>query len=76
MTARIKQTPDNHLTRREKEVALLVNQGLKNKEIGAELWINESAIKNYLRNILDKLGLWNRTEVALWVESRINREIK
>jgi DNA-binding NarL/FixJ family response regulator len=30
----------------------------------------EHVVKNYLRVIYDKLGLWNRVELALWYESR------
>ena len=32
----------------------------------------EHVVKNYLRVIYDKLGLWNRVELALWYESRRN----
>ncbi len=31
---------------------------------------SENMVKNYLRVIYDKLGFWNRVELALWYESR------
>lgn len=51
------------LSEREKEVLQLVSQGLGNKEIGKELYISESTVKNHLRNILDKLHLQNRMQL-------------
>ena len=35
---------------------------------------SEHVIKNYLKGIFDKLGLWNRVELALWYESRRSPE--
>ena len=55
---------------REQRVIELVAQGLKNKEVADEIGTTEHVIKNYLRTIYDKLGLWNRVELALWYESR------
>ena len=55
---------------REKRVIELVAQGLKNKEVADEIGTTEHVIKNYLRTIYDKLGLWNRVELALWYEAR------
>jgi two-component system, NarL family, nitrate/nitrite response regulator NarL len=48
----------------------LVAQGLKNKDIAAEIGTTELVVKNYLRLIYDKLGLWNRVELALWFVAR------
>ena len=42
----------------------LVTQGLRNKEIAAELGISENTAKYHLRNILAKLHAQSRTEVA------------
>ena len=55
---------------REKRVIELVAQGLKNKEVADEIGTTEHVVKNYLRVIYDKLGLWNRVELALWYEAR------
>lgn len=56
-------------TDRETTVIQLVASGLKNKEIAASIGTTEHVVKNYLRVIYDKLGLWNRTELALWYEA-------
>ena len=61
-----KRTPSE----REQLVIELVAQGLKNKEVADEIGTTEHVIKNYLRTIYDKLGLWNRVELALWYEAR------
>lgn len=55
---------------RERRVIELVAQGLKNKEVADEIGTTEHVVKNYLRVIYDKLGLWNRVELALWYETR------
>ncbi len=55
---------------REQRVIELVAQGLKNKEVADEIGTTEHVVKNYLRTIYDKLGLWNRVELALWYEAR------
>lgn len=58
------------LTKKEQRVAELVAEGLKNKEIGAKIGTTENVIKNKLRRIYDKVGVWNRLELALWYEAR------
>jgi DNA-binding NarL/FixJ family response regulator len=61
-----KRTPNA----REQRVIELVAQGLKNREVARSLGTTEHVVKNYLRAIYDKLGLWNRVELALWYEAR------
>jgi len=55
---------------REQRVIALVAQGLKNIEVAEIMGTTEYVVKNYLRIIYDKLGLWNRVELALWYEAR------
>ncbi|MBZ5571263.1 MAG: helix-turn-helix transcriptional regulator [Acidobacteriia bacterium] len=55
---------------REARVIALVAQGLKNSEVAEVIGTTEHVVKNYLRVIYDKLGLWNRVELALWYEAR------
>jgi DNA-binding NarL/FixJ family response regulator len=55
---------------REQLVIELVAQGLKNREVAESMGTTEHVVKNYLRVIYDKLGLWNRVELALWYEAR------
>ena len=57
---------------REQRVIQLVAEGLKNREVADAIGTTEHVVKNYLRVIYDKLGLWNRVELALWYESRRN----
>lgn len=55
----------NELTKREYEIALLVSEGKTNKEISQILFITEGTVKNHISNILDKLDLKDRTQLAL-----------
>lgn len=57
-------------SQREQLVIELVAQGLKNREVADAIGTTEHVVKNYLRTIYDKLGLWNRVELALWHEAR------
>ncbi len=58
------------LNPRDQRIIELVSQGLKNGEIAREIGTTEHVVKNYLRMIYDKLGMWNRLELALWHVSR------
>ena len=51
---------------REYEVIELVSQGYSNKEISEKLFLSEGTIRNYLSNILDKLDLRDRTQLAIF----------
>ena len=57
-------------TATESRVIELAASGLKNREVAEEIGTTEFVVKNYLRSIYDKLGLWNRVELALWYEAR------
>lgn len=54
------------LTSKEWVIVSLLSEGLRNPDIAMEIGTTEHVIKNSLRVIYDKLGFWNRTEVALW----------
>ena len=66
----------NQLTAREREVVELIARGLSNKRIALELGISERTVKAHVRNILSKLDLTDRTQVAVhalregWVQSQ------
>ncbi|KGE72078.1 LuxR C-terminal-related transcriptional regulator [Spirochaeta lutea] len=60
---------DYSITKREGELITLVVQGLSNKEIGESLFISEGTVKNHLHNIMQKLGVRNRTELSLRVRA-------
>jgi NarL family two-component system response regulator LiaR len=60
------------LTDREREVLTLMIEGLNNREIGEELVISSSTVKNHVSSILSKMGTTSRTQaVALAVEHKI-----
>jgi DNA-binding NarL/FixJ family response regulator len=57
------------LTNREREILDLVGHGLSNKVIAARLHISHATAKNHVHNILDKLQLRSRAEVAAYLHS-------
>ena len=60
-------TPRERLTPKEIQIAILVWEGLTNREIGRIIGTSEQVIKNHLRNTFDKLGVWSRLELAMYV---------
>jgi DNA-binding NarL/FixJ family response regulator len=58
--------PRGLLTAREREILVLVAQGMANKAIAGELVISERTARTHVSNILAKLGLSSRTQAALW----------
>jgi DNA-binding CsgD family transcriptional regulator len=61
------------LTSQEDRVARLVTEGLSNKEIGALLYISTKTVEGHLRNIFEKLGIKNRTQVAQFLSREVSR---
>jgi DNA-binding NarL/FixJ family response regulator len=61
---------DAPLTRRELEIATLVEEGLSNKEIARVLVIEVSTVKSHVHNILEKLKVRRRSDAAAWVRGR------
>lgn len=57
--------PFGELTAREREVLQQIARGLSNKEIGAALALTEQTVKGYVRDILSKLNVDDRTQAAL-----------
>ncbi len=54
------------LTEREEEVLLAVARGRTNEEIARELHISLSTVKSHIANLMGKLGVRNRVEIAIW----------
>ena len=62
-----------NLSGRELEVLLLVSQGKSNREIAEVLGLSDKTVRNHVSNLLDKLGLGNRIELATYaVKHRID----
>jgi DNA-binding NarL/FixJ family response regulator len=56
------------LSPRELDVLRLVAAGLRNREVGAKLFISESTVKVHLGNIFSKLGIASRVELSLYAQ--------
>lgn len=54
------------ISEKEYEIVSLVAEGFSNKEIALELCLSEGTIRNYLSGILEKLGLRDRTQLAIF----------
>ena len=68
----VERLPRSSLSAREVEVLSRVGRGMSNKEIGADLGISESTVKNHVNNILMKLGVSDRAHaVAVGIQSGI-----
>ena len=58
--------PVEQLTPREREVAALVARGLTNKQIAGALVVSDATAERHVANILGKLGLRSRVDIAIW----------
>jgi len=58
------------LSRRENEIAALVASGLTNREIAERLYIAPRTVETHVANVMNKLGVTNRSLVAAWVVER------
>ncbi|MEU4247972.1 LuxR C-terminal-related transcriptional regulator [Amycolatopsis sp. NPDC026612] len=61
------------LTRRQREIAELVARGMSNKEIAATLVLSGRTVEGHVENILVRLGLTSRTQVASWLVGQPGR---
>jgi DNA-binding CsgD family transcriptional regulator len=59
-----------HLTAREREVLVLITQGLANADIGKRLAISEKTVRNHISNLFDKLGVWTRAQAIVLARDR------
>ena len=62
-----KSDPLARLTRHERNILVLIGNGLTNRQIGERLLITEKTVKNYVSTLFRKLGLEQRTEAAAYV---------
>lgn len=54
------------LTRQEREILRLIGKGMTNREIAEQIHLTEKTVKNYVSNLLVKLGMSHRTQAALF----------
>ena len=63
-TTNLPPAPGLDLTEREREVLVLMVEGLSNSQIAAKLGVSSSTIKSHVSNVLSKLGVTSRTEAV------------
>jgi two-component system response regulator DevR len=74
------QAPDEHLaslSEQERRILDLIAEGLTNRQIGERMYLAEKTVKNYVSNVLMKLGMSRRSEAAAYaarLEERHRRE--
>jgi DNA-binding NarL/FixJ family response regulator len=68
LSARKAASPADSLSEREREVLLMVAEGLPNKVIAQRLAISEKTVKAHLTSVFRQIGVTDRTQAALWVE--------
>ena len=62
------------LSPQEQRILELLSEGLSNREIAAEMFLAEKTVKNYVSNLLAKLGFQRRTEAALFAQRQHDRQ--
>ena len=65
-----------YLTKREKEILILITKGMLNKEIANELNITERTVKNHISNLFKKINVYDRTQAAVYAIKSGIYEIK
>ena len=66
LTINVDERQSASLKNSERQIIVLVGSGLSNKEIAAKLNLSEGTVRNSLSTILSKLGLRDRTQLAIW----------
>lgn len=62
---------EHNINEKEQDIIKLVADGLSNKEIASELFLSEGTVRNYLSEILEKLNLRDRTQLAVFYYTNI-----
>ncbi len=66
MRRKEEKDPSRILTHQEQRILELIANGLTNRQIAAEMYLSEKTVKNYVSNLLSKLGMSRRTEAAVY----------
>jgi len=61
------------LSAQERRILELLSEGLSNREIAEVMFLAEKTVKNYVSNLLAKLGFQRRTEAALFAQRQFDR---
>lgn len=67
----VKQLSDYSFTEREREILMLLGAGKSNREIAQTLYLTEGTVKNYVSQVLNRLGVRDRTQAALWAKQHL-----
>jgi DNA-binding NarL/FixJ family response regulator len=59
------------LTRREREIALLVASGLSNRDIATRLFISKRTVDAHVEHIFAKLEISSRVKLTMWLQSQV-----
>mgnify|MGYP000305306842 CR=1 FL=1 len=62
----VQETSVADISKAEWKIIQQIGFGLSNKEIATKLYLSEGTVRNYLSNILSKLNLRDRTQLAIW----------
>jgi len=58
------------LSPREREILVLVTEGLANAEIASRLGLRDKTVRNHVSNLFDKLGVWTRAQAIVFARDR------
>jgi pimeloyl-ACP methyl ester carboxylesterase/DNA-binding CsgD family transcriptional regulator len=58
------------LSAREREILVLVTEGLGNAQIAERLALSEKTVRNHVSNVFDKLGVWTRAQAIVFARDR------
>ncbi|HET9698734.1 MAG TPA: helix-turn-helix transcriptional regulator [Terriglobales bacterium] len=76
MAGENRQEKTGNITRlsdRERQIASLVSNGLRNRDIASELHISENTVKRHLQSIFDKTGARDRLELAVMAIGEVQK---
>ncbi|MGV8980461.1 response regulator transcription factor [Clostridium sp.] len=69
---KVDESEFNNLSRNELKIMQLIGRGMTNKEIASQINFSEGTVRNYISNILSKLSLRDRTQIAIFsIQSRL-----